>query len=149
MLDPEATDALILAGQGISIIGKWMAEECSIEVERQAYLAAPIHPPLVVLLLNLVPVDKGRTKLAVGCVQVQAMRTWYQSQNLFDVQTQLLNGLCLSGIVAGGLDAASCKLGVGAFEASDIITLPTVDGDGNLCQLVQNRIGINPIACIS
>jgi hypothetical protein len=47
------------------------------------------------------------------------------------------------GSVAGGEDPAAGEP-VGALEAGDIIALPAVEGNGNLCHGGAHRVGVDP-----
>ncbi len=131
MLNPEPADPLILAGQGISIIGHRMAEEGSVEIQGNSQLLAPVKPALVVLLLNLVAVNKCIPEFSIACMEVQSMLSTDQGEYLFQVMTQLVNGFCFSWIVARGLDSTSAKFGTWTFKSPYIISLPTVDRDGD------------------
>ena len=148
VLDPEPTDSLILACQGIAIISHWMAEEGSIEVQRDTHLLAPIKPTLIVLLLNLVTVNKGGTKLSIAGMQVQPMTSTNQGEDLLKILTQLFDSLCFAGIVPCGLDSSTSQFSIGTLETANIIALPTVDRDGNVRQLIKDRVGIDTIVRI-
>ena len=127
-----------------------MGEEGRIEVTAQASFLAEVHPFFEMFGFQLVPVCPAAIlKDGIGCMKIHFLGARAQLQYHVQVSHQFLGGSGTARIVAGGLDAAGEGLGGVGVEAPDIVSLPAVQGNGDVLQFGDGSIGINAEGCVS
>ena len=143
MVDPELTNLRIGRRQRQAVcLG--VGEEGGVKVAAQAALLAEVHPFFKVLGLQLVAVcPLTLFKNGVGGVEIHLLGAGAKLQHQIQIGHQLFRGSCLSGIVAGGLNAAGEGLGGIGIKATNIVTLPAVQRNRNTLQFFDGSIGIH------
>ena len=143
MVDPELADLGIRRGQG-QAVGFGMGEEGGVEVTAQTSFLAEVHPLSKVLRLQLVPVyPVAILKNGIAGVEVHLLGAGAQLQHHVQVSHQLFGSSGAAGIIAGGLDATSERLGGIGIEATDIVALPAVQRNGNVLEFCNRSISID------
>ena len=140
VLDPEGTDLRIRIGQG-EVAALRVGEGGGIEIQLHPLFGSPLHPALEMFGADLVTVDELAAELAVDLMQVEPVSAGYQGGCHLDVGTEFFDVPGLAGIVAGGLDAAG--EGAGVLEAGYVVGLPAMEGNLDVLQLFQGRIGVD------
>ena len=128
---PEFPGLLVGAGKG-----QWVAlgvgEKGGVKVCAQPSCLAEIHPFFEVLQLQPVPVHPRvfLVKNGVGGMEIDLFGAGAEGQHLVHICHQFLRGAGTTGVVAGGLDAAGQGLGGVGIKATDVISLPAVQRNG-------------------
>ena len=95
-----------------------------------------------------VTVDEFSTEFPVARMKVQPVGAGNQGEHLLQIAAELFDRTGLSRVVSCRLDTATRQGCAGTFETTDIVTLPTMDGDGNGCESVDDRIRIYSEQCV-
>ena len=147
MSDPICAGLLIGRGEGEAVLYHRVGEEGGVEIKAHSAILRELYPGGEVTGLDGVPANR----LAVGNdgvagVEVDLLCTGDEGERLVHICHKLLGGGSLAGVVTRGLDAAR-KLRL-AVESNDVVALPAVDGNGNLCKDLDRLVGVDAVLCI-
>jgi len=142
MLDPEAADAFVAAGQREAVGRLGVREEGGIEVDADPQPSGPVDPPLEVGRLDPVAVDRPGVALQVHGVQVEPVPARNEAIGRLQIATKLVGGSGLSGIGAGGHDSPVGEPRL-ALEPAHVVALPAVHRDGDPPEPFEGGVGIH------
>src|SRR6478672_5995667 len=141
MTDPELTRALVGMGEGVA--GReWMRKKRRIEIEADAQPLGPIDPAAEMLRIDGITRHALATEVAVGGVQVEAVRAGDQRQRFSRILPEFVSGSSLAGIVPRRRKTAA-DLRRRRLEPTHIVSLPAMNGDRNRRQCFQSRVSVN------
>ena len=132
VLYPEFSRFLVCRGKGKGVtLG--MGKEGGVKVCSEASLLTEIDPLFKVLGLDLVAVYPAAVFLVENCVagvKIYLLGAGTKGKSHVKVGHKLLGGACAAGVVARGLNTARKRVDL-LVEASYVVALPAVKGDGN------------------
>ncbi len=107
MFDPEAADTLVAMGQGEAVGGLRVREERGVEVQTDAQLGRPVHPPLEMRQRDLVPLHPLAAVFQVNGVQAESVLAGDEAESLGGVGAEFVGVAGAAGVVAGGENPAA------------------------------------------
>ncbi|MNI16103.1 hypothetical protein D3C73_694280 [compost metagenome] len=123
-----------------------MREAGRIEIEAQPLLLGPIYPWSKVARLQFIQIYFFFC-VGIDGVQVHLVLARDERQCLLQVLAQLIRRSGTAGIAAGYGDTAA-QLLVFKQKTADIVPLPAVEGNLNLCELLQHLIHVDAVCCV-
>ncbi len=106
MFDPEFADSSIRMAQGQVVVGLGMGKESRVEIKPQPLIPGPIHPRGKVPEFNFVPV-RCFIRVKVTGMQVEAVFSGDSGIGEFQIRAQFIGCAGATGVIAGGLNAAT------------------------------------------
>ena len=146
VVNPEPAHLLVRMGKSQVIGGHGMGEQGGVKVQTQPPLFGILHPCFKVAGLQLVPVNFFVSDGIAG-VEVQPVSAGNVPQGFVQVGHQLFRGAGLTGIVAGGGNAAGST--AGSFKAAYVIPLPAVDGNIQVSQRFHGGFCVDADGCVN
>ena len=146
MVNPEPAHLLVRMGKSQVIGGHGMGEQGGVKVQTQPPLFGILHPCFKVAGLQLVPVHLLVGNGITG-MEVQSVGAGNVPQGFVQVSHQLFGGAGLTGIVAGGGNAAGST--AGSFKAAYVIPLPAVDGNIQVSQRFHGGFRVDADGCVN
>ncbi len=143
VFDPKLADAWVGMGEGKAIVGEGMGEKTGVEVEAEFAFPTPIDPALKMCDGVGVAVDFGSLEIGIQGMQIKPVSAGDEGIGLVEIGSQLLQGACFAGVIAGGLNATAGERGIGFFKAADIVSLPAMEGNGDAGESGKSDFGLN------
>ena len=140
VLYPELADRGVgVAERQVAALG--MRKACAVEVELETLFLRPLYPTVEMFRLDLVPIDKLATEVAINLVEVKSVITCEKALRKSHIGTHLIDVAGTTRIVTRRLD--STTQGFIPFEAHHIIRLPAMQADRRFFQLSDGKVGID------
>ena len=143
MLNPEIANRGVGVREGVSVIGERVGKVARVEIHSHSLLFAPVDPTLKLRGRIFVAVDFFASQIRVAGMEIEAVFTRNEREGLVEIGAELCDRTGFAGVVAGGLNSTTRETSVGFFKPSDIVTLPTMEGDRNGFQVFEGLLGID------
>ncbi len=143
VVHPKLADGGVGVRQGETVSRIRMAEAGRVEIDAPVFLLRPINPRRKIIGGQLVAFGLRIPVRYVTGVEIDTQGTRNQTSNEIQVFPKLFGGSGFAGVIPGR-QATATRPGVcGFFESPHIISLPAMQGNGNLIEGTDGIFGLD------